>query len=296
MRWRSPCGSTLCLGASVLERLQRSRSRDRSSERTLLGSLSWSHNDPAGVARLPVAANDWQAKSYVRDAYECARDQATPEFGLFGGEGCTAGDVVALAIQLTDAGVGDYWDDVDHYFRNGLIEFRIVDGAELERMKAVRPGARKRFPLGAATEWRFGAGIQRSSFPGQECTDHVTERMVGSFGCVENVSPERPMMMADPIGTGSQGLYYGWEAIVRYADHHAGVNLSVKPAVDVESSLPPEGEVTLGSKSGRGSSLRLSGLGPSSVRPAFEINGAPRLPRMGWARYATIGNLHPGPS
>ena len=37
MRWRSPCGSTLCLGASVLERLQRSRSRDRSSERTLLG-------------------------------------------------------------------------------------------------------------------------------------------------------------------------------------------------------------------------------------------------------------------
>ena len=40
-----------------------------------------------------------------------------------------------------------------------------------------------------------------------------------------DVSLERPMMMAYSIGTGSQGLYYGWEAIVRYADHHAGVNL-----------------------------------------------------------------------
>ena len=57
-----------------------------------------------------------------------------------------AGDVVALAIQLTDAGVGDYWDDVDHYFRNGLIEFRIVDGVELERMKAVSPVRAKDSP------------------------------------------------------------------------------------------------------------------------------------------------------
>ena len=90
--------------------------------------IAWSHNDPAGVARLPVAANDWQAKSYLQDAYGMPAT-GHPRVRSLGGEGCRAGDVVALAIQLTDAGVGDYWDDVDNYFRNGLIEFRIVDGA-----------------------------------------------------------------------------------------------------------------------------------------------------------------------
>jgi Beta-L-arabinofuranosidase, GH127 len=242
-----------------------------------------------------VAANDWHVKSFVRDAYEHARHHAAPELGLFGGEGCTAGDIVALAIQLTDAGVGDYWDDVDHYLRNGLIEFQIVDAAELERMRAVSPVREKGSPWGAATEWRFEAGIQRSSLPGQESTDRVIERMIGSFGHVENVYFQRPMMMACCIGNGSQGLYYGWEAIARCSGDHAQVNLLLNrrsQAIDVESSLPYMGQVTFRNKNARRLSVRIPGWAePGAVR--FEVDGTATSPEL-VGRYATFGDLRPG--
>jgi hypothetical protein len=32
------------------------------------------------------------------------------------------GDLVGVYIRLSDAGAGDYWDDVDHIVRNHLVE------------------------------------------------------------------------------------------------------------------------------------------------------------------------------
>ena len=47
---------------------------------------------------------------------------ASTRFGVFptgngGTEGCTLADMVGLAVALTDAGMGDYWDDVEQYAR-----------------------------------------------------------------------------------------------------------------------------------------------------------------------------------
>ena len=35
-------------------------------------------------------------------------------------EGCALGDLVALGVRLSDAGLGDYWDAVDAVVRNQL--------------------------------------------------------------------------------------------------------------------------------------------------------------------------------
>jgi hypothetical protein len=41
------------------------------------------------------------------------------------------GDMVGLGIRLSDAGLGDYWDDVDAVVRNQLVEQQLTDPAAL---------------------------------------------------------------------------------------------------------------------------------------------------------------------
>ena len=43
-------------------------------------------------------------------------------------EPCCPADMVALAIKLSRAGAGDYWDDADRWTRNHLIETQTTDG------------------------------------------------------------------------------------------------------------------------------------------------------------------------
>ena len=96
-----------------------------------------------GLLDLAVATGDQALKTLVHEAYEHACRSGlrrvgwfpgwiTPErFGRLGDiaawlkeacEGCSIGDMVGLAVALSDAGVGDYWDDVDGFVRNQLVE------------------------------------------------------------------------------------------------------------------------------------------------------------------------------
>jgi len=44
-------------------------------------------------------------------------------------ETCSLTDMLELALKLSEAGVGDYWDDIERFARNQLLEnqFRDVD-------------------------------------------------------------------------------------------------------------------------------------------------------------------------
>ena len=42
-------------------------------------------------------------------------------------EGCGVADMIRLAVKLTDAGLGDYWDDVDSIVRNHGTEQQFID-------------------------------------------------------------------------------------------------------------------------------------------------------------------------
>src|SRR6266446_2450909 len=70
-----------------------------------------------GLLCYANARNDTRLKELARSRYEYIRNSGIARLGNFG-EGCTTGDMTYLALKLSDAGVGDYWDDADRYVRN----------------------------------------------------------------------------------------------------------------------------------------------------------------------------------
>jgi hypothetical protein len=217
------------------------------------------------ILEYALEVNDTATREFVRDAYEYARHRGVPRLGLFPGshpqtEGCTIADMVALGVQLSDAGIGDYWDDVDHYVRNALVECQATDRAELERMASVGPKRPPDAGWGAASDWRFERGLQRQILPGQETTDGVIDRALGGFSHLCGAYHQFPLLMSCCTANCSQALYYAWEAIVRHRDGDAQVNLLLNrrsPWVDVESSLPYSGTVVLRNKTARRVSIRI---------------------------------------
>ncbi len=86
------------------------------------------------ILNYAVEANDTGLKQFVRDGYEYTRGFGAAEIGYIPEwtdnnrcETCEVSDMIALAIRLTDAGVGDYWEDVDQYTRNQFAEQQIMN-------------------------------------------------------------------------------------------------------------------------------------------------------------------------
>src|SRR6185295_4043062 len=72
-----------------------------------------------GLLWYADATHNQRIKEFVRDGYEYCRNFGLARLGLFG-EGCATGDMTWLALKLSDAGVGDYYEDADGYVRNQL--------------------------------------------------------------------------------------------------------------------------------------------------------------------------------
>jgi len=93
------------------------------------------------VCEYAVAANDLQTLQRVDACYRWARgnlgdpligwymEHFTPDY--VSSETCENADMVWLALYLTRAGVGDYWDDVDRWVRNAYIEGQILSVEQL---------------------------------------------------------------------------------------------------------------------------------------------------------------------
>jgi hypothetical protein len=96
------------------------------------------------ILEYALAADDFRALEFVRDGYEWERQHFCPQLGCdVATEGCAFGDRAALAIQLSDAGAGDFWDDVDALARNGLAESQYTDADGLRALaRTIRPTIR----------------------------------------------------------------------------------------------------------------------------------------------------------
>ena len=113
---------------------------------------------------------------FVRRAYEFTLSQGIPRMGwincypaaLNHMEGCALGDLVGLGVRLSDAGVGDYWDDVDAVVRNHLVEQQLTRPDLLERVVA------------QFRDQPDTAGQDKT--PGKFCFDNVIARSLGTFG------------------------------------------------------------------------------------------------------------------
>jgi hypothetical protein len=233
-----------------------------------------------GILEYALAAEDFRAMEFVRDGYEWARQHFCPQLGCDAAtEGCALGDIAALTVQLSEAGVGDFWEDLDGLIRNALPEAQYTDEAGLRALGE------------AATEKARHWGGE--SLPGQECLDRVVERNLGAIshsligGRVQN-----PMMMACCNANGNQGFYYAWEAIVRNVGDAATVNLLLNrfsPWLDVASYLPYEGQVLLRNKTARRINVRIPAWIPRGTLRC-QVDGQAATPD--WVgRYAQFGGL-----
>jgi hypothetical protein len=211
-----------------------------------------------GLLEFARIAEDDDLLQFVREGYEYARGLGIPSLGWFPElvarnpcEACCTADMVALAVRLCDAGAGDYWDDVEAYVRNQLVEQQLLRADFLEQVSRDGPAATVEEP--------------------RQCSDRVIERNLGAFAGHGNLTVlPNTWIMHCCTGNATQALYYAWEAIVRPEGDAAEVNLLLNrasPWVDIDSHLPYEGKAVFHVKSARRLSVRLPvGAAPQKVR------------------------------
>jgi len=254
-----------------------------------------------GLLDLAVATGDGRLKWIVHEAYEHACAAGLRRVGWYPGwinperfgrareskviaESCALGNMIALAVALSDAGLGDYWDDVDACVRNQLAEQQLVD---LPRMQAVAEWARANKP-----RQEIATDLDD---PWASDTEEVVERTLGGFG-VGDLTHARPASSYSCcVANGALGLYYAWEGAVRCKSGAATVNLLLNrasPWLDVDSYLPYEGKVRITNKTASFIATRIpSWVGMERVSVSLDGKGASPQ-RMG--RYLALGGLRPG--
>ncbi len=224
-----------------------------------------------GALQYAIATKSKRLKQFVCDGYTYARNLGISRLGWFPGsvapenygrprhealrcEGCGTADMVALAVRLSQAGVGDYWEDVDQYVRNQLIEHQLARLDLLQRASEASP--------------------QHTKGP-DETEEDALERMVGAFTDWAGVTDAGEGAGCCTANC-TQALYYAWDSIVSQRNGGVQVNLLLNrasPWVDVHSYLPYEGKVILRNKTATALYLRIPyWVDKSAVH--CDVNGA----------------------
>ena len=216
-----------------------------------------------GLLDLAVATDDEWLKQFVREGYDHARRNGVLRMGWFPAfatpkkynrpakwghimEPCCVADMVVLAVRLTDAGLGDYWDDVDSIIRNYLITQQMDRSDLMLRVSDAGAGSE-----GEKLMKRFVGGFCHG-----EPTTIWSENPYGMSGCC--------------TVNGAQSLYYAWHGITRFNRGVATVNLFLNrasPWMDIDSYLPYQGRIALHNKQAHTALVRIPAwLGHSKIR------------------------------
>lgn len=248
-----------------------------------------------GILEYGRATGNERALEFVRRAYEFSLGQGIARMGWINCypegehhasrnmmEGCALGDITALAIRLSDAGLGDYWGDVDSIVRNHLVEQQFTRADLLERVVSHFSG--------------HHSPMEADAPPGQLCFDDIIARSIGVFAGTSrpNAIPN-PWVMHCCTGNATQGLYYAWEGAVREDGDNAQINLLLNRAsklLDVDSYLPYEGKVVIHNKAARRIAVRL----PEWVtRRDLRVQvGSQDRPQEYIGNYLTVVDVKPG--
>ena len=187
-----------------------------------------------------IATHDDWLKQFVREGYDYQRAGGVSRMGWYW-PGAQEGDFtvfqIALGVRLSDAGLGDYWDDVDALVRNRLVEQQYVDLRAMRQIAGLKPDDMSRDAL--LTKYQGGFTV---SWP-----TTIDKLMYGSN-----------------IASGTFGLYHAWHGITRFdkASGVATVDLFLNrtsPWMNVASWLPYQGKVELTNKQATRADVRIPG-------------------------------------
>ncbi len=191
-----------------------------------------------GFLEFALATNDKALKEYVKKSFEWARGQGSALIGFYpenirpncpNSEGCPVADMVALAVKLSEAGIGDYWDDADRWVRNYFSELQLT-------------------PEKARLLSEFSARFKETAVPFNATADNVTQRSIGAFAGWPGVNEWAHQIGIQHCctGNGARTIYYVWENIVDDKNRELRVNLLLNraaPQLDIRSFIPYQGKV-----------------------------------------------------
>jgi len=257
-----------------------------------------------------LAANDRELLERVNACYSWAREMGDPLVGFYaehmpgsdlylGRHGntveiCEVADMVFLALSLTHAGIGDYWDDVDRWVRNMYAEGQLRDAGFYDRLPE---------------RYRTQTPLTKPYVD----TRAILERSVGAFfgwmrandGLTVLKTDEGPKLAGHSImhcctANGARTLYYVWDSIVAHHPGEVRVNLLLNrasPWLDVESFLPAEGKVLLRIKNAPRVAIRMpEWCAPDDV--VVRVGDEERIAlveghwvRVGWLRPGDVVSL-----
>ena len=250
-----------------------------------------------GMLDYATAAGDEQMGRFVQKSFEWARSKGEPMVGYFpenvdssefeGSETCEVAGMIGLALKLSAAGLGDYWDDADRWIRNQFAENQLRRADWVYRFHA----AGQVYPRRRVPPSQYD--------PAFETIDHVPERNVGAFAgwptANDFFAGQGSGIMHCCTGNGARALYYVWEHILDYQDGWLSVNLLLNrpsPWADVHSHIPYRGQVDLHIK--RDCALRIRA--PEWVehgQAACQVEGKAR--KLRWdGRYMLVGSVLAG--
>lgn len=267
-----------------------------------------------GILELGLAKNDQHLIDFARKAYDFARSQGITEVGWFPEgypasharvEGCHVGDMTIYAARLSAAGVGDYWEDVEHYTRNQLQSAQVTDPGWLEtgaRLVANDPNSAALFAWGALADYAATvdkdlAGVKPGTVAPLMTADHVAERNVGTYLGLAEVNGQLGIGTAYSCCTGNanRAFYHVWHHILTEKDGKLRVNLLLNRAskwADVNSYLPYQGKLEIAMKASEDLAARI----PSWVTDGLaqcRVNGKAKQASMD-GRYLQVGQVHKG--
>ena len=230
-----------------------------------------------GIARLGVHTGDAEMVAWAQRVYKWTRAN-TPAFGFlpdglgldgfFAGtcETCGLADLVHLALVLTQAGVADYWDDIERTARNQLLENQYRDEATLRHL-----------------------------YPGID--EAVLAMIHGGFECA--ALPNRLLaysgIEACCIGGGLRALYHAWRGGISETDDTSQVHLGFSratPHIEVTGHEPWQGRIVVRLRTPRHLALRVPNhASPESI--TLTLDDQPVKPT--WSgRYAQFDRLTAG--
>jgi len=192
-------------------------------------------------------------------------------------EMCAVADMIALALEMTELGMGDYWDDADRWVRNVFAECQL-SAAQADCMAQ-----------------RVAALPVSGHDPMYQSVDNVLARNVGAFSGWPQPNDWGEAIQHCCTGNATRAIYYVWERIVEHAEGRLKVNLLLNRAsswADVDSHIPYVGRVDVRIKRPVRLAVRIPGwVSPGDVR--VRVDGTDRGTEWD-GRYALVGDVVPG--
>jgi hypothetical protein len=259
------------------------------------------------VWEYAYAAGDREIMQRVDACYRWARQMGDAQIGYFPElfpdqqswtylnwngktvEICEVADMIWLALNLTRAGIGDYWDDIDCWVRNVFSEAQLCRLDDFERIP----------------EEYF---IQNPAVKPHQDANQILQRSLGAFlgwmrpnDGLKLVKNEQGTRLANLgiqhccTANGARNLYHVWDSIMTQENGVIKINLllnRVSPYLDIDSYLPASGRVVLKIKDAPAVMLRIPAwCKPDDLTVAVSGNIV-RCTQVG--RYVRIEPLKPG--